>query len=495
MSIKRRLFLSNILMIVIPLFVSLAVFFGGLHFFALAAGLREREALPGEERRNWGTFSSFMEAADEAKELAEKWQRSSLTVISEDVAEFNEKHKDGRLFLTVYKDEVPITEASSDGSFTADLTLRTEEAVTFFSRVDARTVGDFRVVLRSSARFGKAPQYYKEIMKNGAIVSLIFSLFIILFTNRFLTRFVFKRIVHGMDTLTNGVHQVRDGNLNFRIDYGENDEFSRVCGDFNEMAGRLLDSVEARRKDERSRKELIAGISHDLRTPLTSIKAYVEGLEQGVATTQEAKNHYIDTIKKKTGDLEHIIDTLFLFSKLDTGEFPYDIERVDLTSVVFEIVDGLSEEYKNRGLDISTVRKGELSDAGRLYADIDVVQMRSVMINIFENSVKYKNRARGRMNVEVCGEEETVTIVLTDDGPGVTEEALPNLFDVFYRSDESRSDPGNGSGLGLAIVSKIVRRFGGSIEAVNVPEGGLSIKMTFRREKEGKYEKEKSPHS
>jgi signal transduction histidine kinase len=311
-------------------------------------------------------------------------------------------------------------------------------------------------------------------MKHGAIVSLVCSVFIIFFTNRFLTRFVFKKIVYGMDTLTHGVHQVRDGNLDYRIDYKEEDEFSQVCGEFNEMAARLLESLEARRKDEQSRKELIAGISHDLRTPLTSIKAYVEGLEKGVASTQEARERYIGTIKNKTGDLEHIIDALFLFSKLDTGELPYNIERVNLASKVSEIVDGLMEEYGNRGLDISQV-----SASGQPFSDIDVAQMRGVIINIFENSVKYKNKERGRICVSVTEEAGSACLVISDDGPGVPDEALPKLFDVFYRSDSSRSEPGKGSGLGLAIAAKIVKRFGGSIVAANVPGGGLSIKMTF----------------
>jgi signal transduction histidine kinase len=474
MNIKRRLFLSNILMIVIPLVVSLVVYFGGLHFYALATELNEDQ--PSEARRNRQLL--FMEALDDAKALAENWQNAPLSAIMEDVAGFNGRYADGRLLFTVYKDGLPLTGTPLDKDSVAvssfEQALEADESITLYSRIAFQTIGDYRVVLSRNSRFIRAPQNYNDIMKKGAVVSLICSVFIILITNRFLTRFVFKRIVGGMDTLTHGVHQVRDGNLGFRIDYKENDEFSQVCGDFNEMAARLLESVEARQKDERSRKELIAGISHDLRTPLTSIKAYVEGLEQGVASTMEARERYIDTIKNKTGDLEHIVDTLFLFSKLDTGEFPYNIKRTDLASAVYGIVEGLKEEYRNRGLDITLT-----TPVGRPYADIDTAQMRHVMINIFENSVKYKNKERGKICVGISEDKGTASLVMADDGPGVPEEALPKLFDVFYRSDESRSDPGKGSGLGLAIAAKMVGHFGGSIEAANVPEGGLSIKMTF----------------
>jgi signal transduction histidine kinase len=464
-------------MILIPLAVSLAVFFGGLHLYAMLVDLRD-------DRRNRNELH-YWDALEQVQALAEKWRRdletttSGLTIIEDDVAKFNERYSSDRLALEIYKDGIPLTPSNfPESEPLVDQALRRKDPVTLFSRtaVHAQTIGDYRIVLRSVSRFAKPPKNYREIMINGALVSLACSVFIILITNRFLTRFVFGKIVHALHTLTYGVHQVRDGNLGFRIDYGGNDEFSEVCGDFNEMAVRLSDSVNARQKDEQSRKELIAGISHDLRTPLTSIKAYVEGLEKGVASTLEARKHYIDTIKNKTGDLEHIIEMLFLFSKLDTGEFPYRMEHVDLASVVSEVVESLADEYKGRGLDIALSRS-----TAPVCVEIDAMQMRYIMINIFENSVKYKNKKRGKMNVTVSGDEENATVIFTDDGPGVLEEALCKLFDAFYRSDPSRNNPSKGSGLGLAVAAKIVNHFGGSIKAANASQGGLSIIMTFPR--------------
>jgi signal transduction histidine kinase len=292
---------------------------------------------------------------------------------------------------------------------------------------------------------------------------------VVLLTNAFLTQFVFKKILRAMDTLTDGVRQIREGNLSFRIDYGENDEFSAVCGAFNDMAGHLMSVEEARRRDEQSRRELIAGISHDIRTPLTSIKAYVEGLEQGVAETPGARRRYIETIKNKTGDLERIIDTLFLFAKLDTGEFPYRIERVDLSGAVRAIADEVSEEYASAGLEISA------ETGAPVFVNIDALQMRNVLINVFENSLKYKNKDRGHLGVSVSRENGDAVLVMSDDGPGVPGDAAGKLFGLFYRIDGSRSNPSRGSGLGLAIAERMVKHFGGSIEAKNIPDGGLSI--------------------
>jgi signal transduction histidine kinase len=474
LNIKRRLIVSNFLMIVIPLAVSLAVFFGGLHLYAIVVDHRA-------DRKSRSELH-FMDALEQVQSLAEKWRlEPEITLITRDIDEFNERYAGDRLALAAYKDGILLTRVTlPESEPLVNQALMQKESIVLFSRVavHAQTIGDYRIVLCSAFHFARIPKNYREIMTSGLLVSLICSVFIILLTNRFLTQFVFGKIVGALHTLTYGVHQIRDGNLNFRIDYGENDEFTAVCEDFNEMAARLSDSVAAGQKDEQSRRELIAGISHDLRTPLTSIKAYVEGIEKGVAATPDAYKRYIDTIKNKTDDLEHIIETLFLFSKLDTGEFPYHMERVDLGDLASEVVENLADEYRGRGLDISLSREAE-----NLCVEIDPMQTRYIMINIFENSVKYKNKERGKMRVSVSevkeDGKESATVIFTDDGPGAPKEALPKLFDAFYRSDPSRNNPSKGSGLGLAIAAKIVRRFGGTVEAVNAPQGGLSIIMTF----------------
>jgi signal transduction histidine kinase len=293
---------------------------------------------------------------------------------------------------------------------------------------------------------------------------------IILVTNRLLTRRVYKSIVTPLDLLVSGVHQIRDGNLNCRIAYTARDEFAGVCADFNEMAGRLLDMVNARQKDDENRRELIAGISHDLRTPLTSIKAYVEGLGEGVAATPESRARYINIIKSKTADLEHIIAQLFLFSKLDLGNFPFRMETFDIGLALSDFVKTAGEEYKQKGLSL------DLAENTRgLMVNADSVQLGNVFANILENSVKYGSKNGGIMRIACRAENGEALITLTDNGPGVPEASLEKIFHVFYRSDKARSNTGQGSGLGLAISAKIMERLGGSIRAANAREGGLSV--------------------
>jgi Signal transduction histidine kinase len=330
--------------------------------------------------------------------------------------------------------------------------------------------GGYVVVLPDDANIS-----YNTYDMQGYYISILFILFliaIVYFTNRALTRYVFRGIITPLETLVNGVHEIRDGNLSYRIAYVQRDEFSVVCSDFNEMAQRLSDMVTRQQKEESSRRELIAGISHDLRTPLTSIKAYIEGLEKGVATSPQKKEKYLDTIKSKADDLEYIINQLFLFSKHDIGDFPFRMEMVDIGRELDLFIKNHENEYNEKGLSIIPTEKIE-----NVSVEIDVVQFRNVLHNILDNSVKYKNKELVEAKIICQKDGANVSIRISDNGTGVSEETLTKIFDVFYRGDISRNNPSKGSGLGLAISKKIVERLGGSINAENAESGGLIIEI------------------
>ena len=311
-------------------------------------------------------------------------------------------------------------------------------------------------------------------------VLMFFSLLLlVLLTNYALTRYLSRRIITSIDTLVSGVREISDGNLDYRIHYSRADEFDAVCNDFNEMASRLSDMVRQRQMDEDNRKELIAGISHDLRTPLTSVKAYIEGLRNGVATTPEMREKYLDTIQSKTEDIEYIIRQLFLFSKMDLGEFPFNFELADLGRELAHIAAGLAEEYAEKG-----VRLNVNENAEGLFVSIDTVQFRTVIQNILGNSVKYAGKDDIRIDLSCQEANRHAVITIKDNGPGVPAEMLGKLFDVFFRGDMARNEPSKGSGLGLAISSKIVERLNGTIVAENNPEGGLCVKIALPLVKE-----------
>lgn len=288
------------------------------------------------------------------------------------------------------------------------------------------------------------------------VLLISFTIFLsILLTNRFLTKFVFRRIEEPLDILTNGVHEIRDGNLDFHIDYDHADEFQPVCEAFNEMAVRLKASV-TKQQQERSRKELLAGISHDIRSPLTCVQAYVEGLLDGVAKTLEAQKGYLTTIKTKAEDLDGLVSRLFLFSKLELGEYLDDPRRLRLDERVEALVSEAKAEYQEKGLLLET-------DLAPVTVTADPLQIERMVNNIMENSLKYKTKETGRLRISLAKAGSRCLLTFDDDGPGVPEDALTHLFEVFYRGDPARQNPQNGSGLGLGADDYIEKPFSPSV--------------------------------
>jgi signal transduction histidine kinase len=313
-------------------------------------------------------------------------------------------------------------------------------------------------------------QMFEDWQNRGVffLIMMAVAIAITVAVNQFLSRNIIKHIMKPLDILINGARQFSEHNLAFRLDYRGDDEFRPVCDTFDEMAKRL-------EKNESSRRELIAGISHDLRTPLTSIKMSIDGIKSGVAATAEQRKKYAEIIENKTGDLEHIINQLFLFSKLDMDEFTAQTQVVNCGAMIEDCIDELSDEYERRGLTLVAQNL-----PGDIYINIDPILFRRVIINIFENAVKYKTAEKGHIIItciEDCikTEDETknIEIILTDDGPGVSPESLEKLFDVFYRADQSRNK--KGSGLGLAISAKIIAKMGGVIHAELPAAGGLAV--------------------
>ena len=325
----------------------------------------------------------------------------------------------------------------------------------------------------SEQEFQQLEFFYNHSYVPLLIVFFISAVFVIL-VHRILTPFVFKPIMTSINVLVNGVQEISDGNLAYQIKQNMGNEFDVICANFNEMATRLLKMVTQRQADEKNRKELIAGISHDLRTPLTSIKAYLEGIRKGVASTPDMKEKYFDTIQSKTEDMAYMIDQLFLFSKIDIGEFPFHLESVNVGDELTHIVAELSPEYAKKGLHISIKE-----NVAQMFVLLDVVQFRNVIQNILTNSEKYGNKNCGVAEIYCRKQHEKVVITIEDNGSGVPKDMLTKIFDVFYRRDTSRNSSIKGSGLGLAICSKIIERLNGKIDAENVVDGGLRVMITL----------------
>lgn len=480
MTIKKRLVVSNILMILVPVMITalIALACVGIIWFSFthSAGVGFEDS------------GDFYKARQNIAMIAENsLEKMSGGYQSDRLSELNQALDKRSMKLSVDSSGERIYQygLSTDADETlleAVATLGGEGFVSNGSRELYVQQTEIDGIVYRTAIFVSPPELSYATLKIAIALSaviLIFAIFFsILLTNRFLTKFVFQKIEHPLNILSNGVRQISEGNLEYRIAYESQDEFALVCADFNEMAARLKTSVELSQQHEQSRKELLVGISHDLRSPLTSIRAYVEGLLDGVAKTPDAQKGYLETIKSKAEDIDRMLAKIFLFSKMELGEYPDNPELLQLDDEVRQLVRALGAEYEEKGLSIST---GALTPA-TVSADPD--QLQRVLTNIMENSLKYKTKASGNLNVSLGEENGGYRLSLCDDGPGVSEDALPHLFEVFYRSDPSRQNPHRGSGLGLAIAANAVHRMSGSIEAKSGENGGLEIVIWLPKSEE-----------
>ena len=291
------------------------------------------------------------------------------------------------------------------------------------------------------------------------------------FTNLYLTKHLFRHIQTPLDALVSGVKRIRDGDLDTPIGYTADDEFKPACAAVDEMAARLKASLEAQSRQQQQKQELIAGMSHDLKSPLTSIRAYTEGLLDGVAKDDAARTRYLQTIYAKEGELESLVNRLFSFAKLDLNETPAAPEALHISETLSDIVG----RYDAEGLD---VRLSELPK-GAVLADRELLS-RSIS-NLLDNSRKY---GAGHAVISAGVSDSAVSISVSDNGPGVEEGQLEKIFELGYRTDAARRNPAGGSGIGLAVVKKAAEQMHGSVTAENADGGGLCVTITLPRAQE-----------
>lgn len=308
-----------------------------------------------------------------------------------------------------------------------------------------------------------------------AIVGLTFILAIII-----ISLITSKTIVGPVQKITRGANEIANGNLDYEIDYKSTNELGQLADSFNEMRLRVKASYEEKQKANQEQKEMIAGIAHDLRTPLTSIKGYVEGLRDGIADTKEKQARYINTIYNSTCDTEKMLNDLLTISKLELGDVTLNKEKVkidDFINYAYEI--GYDLESSDFAYEIINNTKTNPT------ISVDTDKFSRVIDNILSNSIKYKKPdVKGKITLTISEYEHSVIFEIADNGMGVDKESLPRIFDTLYRADKARSNVSDGSGLGLSVCKQIVELHGGMIWARSEPGNGLAIFISLPLEEE-----------
>ncbi|TYQ17990.1 UNVERIFIED_CONTAM: phospho-acceptor domain-containing protein [Acetivibrio alkalicellulosi] len=300
---------------------------------------------------------------------------------------------------------------------------------------------------------------------------------IIILTNGILTFFVSRSIIRPLRKLKYGAEQIKEGDLSFVIDEKSNDEVGEVCHAFEEMRKRLKGALEDQLRYDEERNEFIASITHDLKTPLTSIKGHLDGLRDGIADTPEKAEKYRDIIYKKVIDMDRLINDLTFYSNQTLKKVPFNFSKVDLKIFIEDIIDEYQMELEKLGVEILN----NYNLGSKVLVKADVEKLKRVVSNILENSIKYMDKENGQIKIDVQDVENKVLIGIHDNGEGIKKDYLPNIFNRFYRVDASRNTSKGGSGLGLAIAHQIIEAHGGNIWAES--EFGKGTSIYFELEK------------
>jgi signal transduction histidine kinase len=288
---------------------------------------------------------------------------------------------------------------------------------------------------------------------------------------------IYKSLITPLGKLKDAAENIKEGNLDFTLEAGGNDEIGEFCITFEEMRQRLKDNAEEKIKAETENRALISNIAHDLKTPITAVKGYSEGIIDGVANTPEKVDKYIRTIYNKACEMDTLINELTLYSKIDTNRIPYNFARINVAEYFEDCVEEIGLDLEAKEIGLSYVNYAAPSTM--IIADPE--QLKRVISNIIGNSVKYMNKTNKAISIRIKDVGDFIQVEIEDNGRGIAQKDLPYIFDRFYRTDASRNSATGGSGIGLSIVKKIIEDHGGKIWATSREDSGTTMYFVIRK--------------
>lgn len=329
----------------------------------------------------------------------------------------------------------------------------------------------------------------KEDVMIGAMISkrfmgyLVLAMAVILIlTSALITAWVNQDIYKPIKELSVAMRKIAEGDFDYRLTGKQEDEVGRLYDNYEQMRLQLKENAEEKLHNEKKSKELVSNISHDLKTPITSIKGYVEGIMDGVADTPEKMDKYIKTIYNKANDMDKLINELTTYSGIDSNKIPYHFHVLNIADYFQDCVEevGLDLEQKDIQLNYTNLAPADTC----IVADPE--QLKKVINNIISNSVKYMGHDKGIIDIRILDEGESVKIEIEDNGKGIASKDIGNIFERFYRTDSSRNSLQGGSGIGLSIVKKIIEDHGGYVWATSKEGEGTCMHFVIRKYTEKK---------
>ncbi len=306
------------------------------------------------------------------------------------------------------------------------------------------------------------------ISQHDLLLSGVLLLFAVIISTTF-GIFVAANVTDNLKKLASSAQQIATGNLDTRVTIRGKNEVAQVGTIFNEMAAQLQEAAKEQKEIERLRRDLIAWTSHDLRTPLTSIRALIEALHDGMVDDQETVQRYYRTIRADIIALNTLIDDLFELAQLDTGGLVLEMSSHSLSDIVSDTLESFQAIAEQRHIQLS----GEIGE------NLDPVMLNSpkisrVLSNLVSNAMRY-SPSNSNVHLKAWRDGNEIFLTVQDNGTGFKEEDLPRVFEQFFRGEQARSRSTGGAGLGLAIAQGLVEAHNGHIWAENVASGGALV--------------------
>lgn len=493
MKLKTRLIIAFLTVILIPIVLTFAM--------VCLLGRYQISAIEKTYEITGTTVESLSNSVQVLSRITEKSYHELEEMVSSDsgnmedatqLEEFNQRLNKKKAYLLVRKEDTLIyvgTEVEEAQPVISQLPgygdsdLESEnglylggEAQALVKQVDFiypdDTKGSAFIVTSVSDMIPEVGRFYLDMLIGVVVVLILTAALLILW--------IYRGIMQPLGKMQVAAKNIKEGNLDFELKPEADDELGRLCQDLEEMRKRLKDNAEEKIKFDRENKELISNISHDLKTPVTTIKGYAEGIMDGVADTPEKMDRYIRTIYNKASEMDTLINELTLYTKIDTNRIPYNFNTLSVDAYFEDCAEDLYIELQSRNVEFGYFNYVE---AGvKVIADAE--QIKRVVHNIVNNSLKYMDKPQGKINLRVKDVGDFVQVEIEDNGKGIAAKDLPNIFDRFYRTDASRNSSKGGSGIGLSIVKKIIEEHGGKIWATSREDTGTTMYFVLRKYQE-----------
>ncbi|RSK28591.1 sensor histidine kinase [Bacillus sp. HMF5848] len=382
-------------------------------------------------------------------------------------------------YLREFDIEIQIVSLAGTVLFESDQLSRDDRTFNLFDRFNTYTVSIFQNNKKvATANIKASANSPATFTVNGKLVSSVFvsvGAGLITFTTLIVLFIVYvsRHILTPIEQLNDATLLMSDGDFSYPLTYKSRTELGQLTIAFQQMRHRLADSIKERQKQEQSRRELIASISHDLRTPLASIQGYVEALQDGIAEDEATKQKYFATIQVKTKQVNRLIEDLFEFSKLELKQLQMNVQPMN-SSFLAEMFVQIEADILQKG-----ARAAVDLNIPSAPIEIDPERILQVIQNLVNNALRYIDDECGVIQLRSYLKDKYFVIEVSDNGTGVAAENLPYIFDRFYRGEKSRSRSYGGAGLGLAISKTIVEAHEGHIDVASEIGKGTTFKINL----------------